>query len=342
MIRIQADGEGNLHTSNPEQPQSRENTSAPTPEPVVKFGGIRSRYDSSTGKVTVLSDGNDPRIRGYNTATDKPGADPLDNARSQQGSPVARMSLGLDDIVDYGGTTRVRELVSMGVLVRDANGYRWADGKAPAGVTAPLVKQEAEAVAAEAGENEPISAAGIPGTSAAADVFLGSTRQAVGDTVYTGTLTAVIQGHDLSPFVQEISRRTQQPEDQIRDGIETARGEFERAGRAIAMRAGVGNLAYTDFVEWAQERHPDQALEAGLALAQHKDVTGFTKLARQYARTGRGDTAGITDADLLGARFGNGIKARQTSDGVVLDIPNQGTMSFKQAVASGLVKVSRN
>jgi len=144
---------------------------------------------------------------------------------------------------------------------------------------------------------------------------------------------------DLSPFVAEMSRRTQQPEDQIREGIEVARREFERAGRAIALRAGVPDQVYGDFIEWATEKHPDKARQAGLALAQDKDVGGFTKLARMYARSGRGETAGITDADLLGASFGNGIKARQTGEGVLLDIPNHGSMSFKMAVASGLIKV---
>ena len=207
-IKIQADGEGNLRTSVPgePQPQAREENTSQRPEPVVKFGGVRTRYDAATGKMTVLSDGQDPNSR-YNTATDKPTADPLDNARSQQGAPVARMELGLDDIVDYGGTTRVRELVGLGILVKDANGWRWADNKAPAGVTRPLANQEAEVVAAEAGDGEVISAAGIPGTSAASDVFMGSTRQAVGDTVYTGTLSAVIRGDDLTPFVQECGFR---------------------------------------------------------------------------------------------------------------------------------------
>jgi hypothetical protein len=52
-------------------------------------------------------------------------------------------------------------------------------------------------------------------------------------------------------------------------------------------------------------------------------------------------SAGITDADLLSASFSHGIKAVQTAEGVKLDIPRSGTMSFRQAVASGLIKVSR-
>jgi len=44
---------------------------------------------------------------------------------------------------------------------------------------------------------------------------------------------------------------------------------------------------------------------------------------------------------LRGASFSHGIKAVQTAEGVKLDIPGQGTMTFRQAVASGLIKVSR-
>jgi len=60
-----------------------------------------------------------------------------------------------------------------------------------------------------------------------------------------------------------------------------------------------------------------------------KDVTKFTKLARLRSLGSRG-SAGITDADLLGASFGHGIKAVQTAEGVKLDIlARSGTMSFR-------------
>jgi hypothetical protein len=115
--------------------------------------------------------------------------------------------------------------------------------------------------------------------------------------------------------------------------------EYDGIARTVAARAGVPARAYDAFVQWAGENQREQATNAFMSLVQNHEITGVAKLARQFVRTGEVETA-YSDAEIMGAAFGPGIKAVQTDRGAMLDIKGRGIVSLKQAVREGYVRLS--
>src|SRR5207237_1086144 len=152
---------------------------------------------------------------------------------------------------------------------------------------------------------------------------------------YAAVVQAYITGADPSAQVAEIARRTGQSEAEVREATDGIFGEFDASARAVAKANGVRN--FDAFITWASQEAPDSALDALHTFVSDHDASRLGRLAKSYARLGRVD---YSNAEILGARLGDGIKAREISGKVILTVPGHGEMSFERAVREGIVKLS--
>ena len=336
--RVEVSDDGSTKSSDPMEARQAERAPVAAPQE-HKYGGqpLRFSYDTETGDIREESAA--PVRHEPKPST---GTGPLDGGRSPEGRPLASGELNESSILKhpiFGGEVRVKEALSLGWMRKTADGYVLAGEMAgKEGMAAP---SDDKPEATKKQDSEPaIDAVGVPGTSRESDNFIGAIRSTAGDTVLSGALVGIAKGKSIEGQIAEISRTTQLEPAEVRARMESTLADYRRAGEAIAAKAGVPASQYESFVAWAQEARPDEAADALLGLVQNHDVTAFTRLARQYKRSGQTETA-YSDAEILSARFGNGITARQGNSGVILDIPGHGSFSFAQAVRLGLLKVQR-
>lgn len=307
--------------------QSSENTPA---EPIVRVGGVRTRFDASTGEVTVMNDGRDHRGE-YNTANRPENASPLDSGMSQAGMPLSRGELTPDSIISHpalGGSMRLREALSLGWVKQTANGFVMSGDFAKLDAV-PAAEQE---LADDKGDDE-VSLDSVPGTSAGADLVHSQIRKAAGEPTYAAIVQAYVTGQDPAAQVAEIARRTGQSEAEVREATDGIMGEFDKSARAVASANGVRN--FDRFVEWASKEAPDAALDAFHSFVSDHDASRLGRLSKQYSRLGRLD---YSNAEVLSATFGDGITAREVNGVVMLRVPGRGEMSFERAAREGIIK----
>ena len=332
-MRYQSDGEDGFVISDPNNPTPTKPVPDATPAPpLVRQGGVVTRYQD--GIITVLADGRDHRA---------------ENALASQGvtvrtnaGPTSLALAGSDAIVDFGDgreTNCAAAVLNGWLLPRAGGGY-----ELPAGATmAPAAKPEPtpEEKKAEEKANE-ISLEGVEGTSAGADIVHGQIRKAAGEATYTGLVQAYINNNATAKdaMVREIASQTGQPEQHVREATDGVFSEYERSAKQVAAANGVPARAWDAMLAWASAEQPDAAMDAMRDLVENHGVTGLARLARSFARTGRVETA-YSVQDVLSARLGNGIKAREVNGIAMLDIPGHGAMPFDAAVRAGIIKLSR-
>src|SRR5207249_430969 len=180
------------------------------------------------------------------------------------------------------------------------------------------------------------------GTSTATDLTKRMLTRDAGPAISTALTQAVISGKDTASFVRDIANRSGQSEADVSKAVETVTADYTRAARRIAVANGLrdGDSAFAGFIGWASENQPDAAQTAFLEFADNHNAGPLTRLVRQYNRSGQAESA-YSDAEIMSANFGSGIKPVKTDKGVLLDVPNHGRMSLRDAMARGIVRVSR-
>src|SRR5438552_1107115 len=272
-FRLQMDSDGNEVVGGSFDKAAQE---APAAEPIVRLGGQRTRYDAATGEITVLSDGQDHR-GAYNTANRPENSSPLDSGRSQAGMPQSRGELTPDSIISHpalGGSMRLREALSLGWVKSTPNGYAMAGDMAKLDA-APAAEQEKPA---DANKGDEVSLEGVPGTTAGADLVHKSLRTAAGEVVYAGLTTALITGADTTAQIEELSRRTGQSPEHVKEAVDGIYSEYATSAKAVAKANGV--RSWDAFIAWASQEAPDAATDAMHELVSEHSAASLGRLAK--------------------------------------------------------------
>jgi hypothetical protein len=328
-VQFNADGSESSKTLNEAMAEAPE--SAPVAE--YREGGVVHRLQmSDDGSVASES-----VTRRVPAAPAVESSDPLENA-TLNGSRVPRARLTEDAMIEHprlGGNMKLGQAVDFGWIKKNAAGeYAWAGEMSDLG-NAPAPSE------AEKADGEVVIPADA-GTSTTTDLTKRMLVKDAGPMVSNGLTQAVITGKDTTSFISEISRRTGQPEAEIKQAVDTVTADYTRAAKKIATANGLrdSDSAWAGFVAWASEHQADAATNAFTAFADGHEAGPLVRLVKQYNRSGQAESA-YSDAEILSANFGSDIRAVKTANGVELDIPNHGRMTLKAAMARGIVRVSK-
>jgi len=307
--------------------------SAPA-EPIHREGGVVHRLQMREDGSSDLS-----VVRRGPVGAPAESNDPLDSA-TLNGMRVPRARLTEKAMLDYprlGGSMPLSQAVDFGWLKKNADGsYSWAGEMADL-ATAPAVAAANDQKAADGD----ISMIGVEGTKSTTDMAVKLLRRDAGETVANGLTQAVIAGKDPAAFIADISRRSGQSEAEIRQAVDAVTADYSRAAKQVAVANGLrpGDASWDMFTAWVSENQAQAGHDALTRFVDDHEAGPLARLVRQYSRSGAAQSA-YTDAEILSANFGSGIKAVQTEKGVLLDIPNHGRMTLKAAMARGIVRVS--
>ena len=323
--------------------------SAPAPkpsEPVIRHGGTvhRVTVSSETGETTYS------KMEPTKAAPSAPPAPDAIVVTGPQGSTIPLWRAGPTDKVRIpqlgagsSGETSVEVAVHLGYL-RPAVGGGF-ESTMPTAAPTPAAAAATPAPAPPAPKADDadgeISMQGVSGTSAVTDLTMSMLKKDAGETMTNGLIQAAISGMDADGMIQDVARRAGKDPALVREAVQAVTADYTRAARQVAVANGLGQNdgAWTAFVQWASDRQPDAAQNALTDFIEKHEAGGLARLARQYART-EGSKSAFSDAEILGASFGNGIKAVRGEKGVELEIPGHGRMNLKTALARGIVRLS--
>ena len=323
------------------QEVARPNTGAPsdTPapsQPAYREGGV-------VYKVQVDENGNTSSTVTRRSAAPK--SEPVRGAYVQDPvlGPIGLDRAKADSTITIPGMgdSSAQAWEQIGMLRRlPTGGYELAGQAARQAADAldapPQTKQDAPA------DSEPVSLAGVQGTSPTTDLSHKMLRKDAGEAVANGLTMAIIKGSETSGLVSEIAQRSHQDPKDVQAAVDQVTADYTRAAKQVVFANGVPNRdgSFEAFVQWASDKAPDAAMTAFQNFVERHDAAGLGRLARQWARSGQAETT-YSDEAILNAEFGDGIKAIRTNEhGVVLVIPGHGQMSLRAAIQRGLVRVS--
>lgn len=106
--------------------------------------------------------------------------------------------------------------------------------------------------------------------------------------------------------------------------------------QAVTAVQGWGSDDPMEFFEWAQQEKPRAFREAMQAHGMERSTKGYQPLYQEFV-------ASIAERDpdyVMASEFGGGITARKDGKTVILNVPNVGEMTLRQALKAGVVKVS--
>jgi hypothetical protein len=293
----------------PDQPQ-------PTPEARV-LDAASTKMSVVGGQVKSLAQGK--FIPGVSDAT----GDPLDSGRSPQGAPLSRAELKEDSIVDYYGKTRVKELVSMGVLEPDKQhgGYKWT------GRTGLEKERAVEQAVQQQQQQERRNAEGL---GRDIEQTIGAAMQHLGETSVIGLYEATMRGSDVTQQLNEYASRMGLEPHEARAHFARVENAFIRQARQAAeYRGGVAAEDFDSFVSWALTHRPKEARQAYDRQFFHGDLAGIAALAKEFSAS----AAAFTDDEILNAEYPKGVRAFRSPEGrVLLQIEGHGTMPISEAL----------
>jgi hypothetical protein len=276
-----------------------------------------------------------------NAAELQGGDDPLDYGRGPGDMPISRDQLDERSIIRHpalGGDTRLVDLVSWGWVRKSAHGPEWTEqgkealGLGPFAGSASQQQQQQRGAQTETEKND---APSMERLSDQSEAIISEAVSKIGDTPVRALMETVISGNDPEPFIGELAARLAVEPDEFRSRIESVTQEFtEHARRSLGLDAE----SFEKFTEWAQSPERRRETHEGIwRYVEFGDLRALRKLGQEFASTG----AQWDDESVLSADFGSGITAHRADDGkVILAIPGKGTMTLKQALSLGIVKVS--
>jgi hypothetical protein len=325
------DGEG--HSYDPNQPQTREQSTAPTSEAsATKIGGVVYKYSAHDDKLEVETRDGRPAAATFSVPKQS-GV----SVMSAAGFPISLAEADKDSVIDLPGfgDTSIAAAVTQGfVRTRVGGGYELVPGMVE--VPAPA-EQKPDAPKPEAQQDEAISMEGVEGTSTAVDLTHKMLKADAGEAGYAGLVSAYLSRTDPSPILADIARSTGKDATELRAGADYVFSAYETAAKQVAAAQGVSN--WDAFVQWGVENAPDAFEDATREMVESHSVHSLGRLARQYSRrTPSGSD--WTVSQILAADMGNGIKSFERDGVAWLDIPGRGHMTFSRALAHGLIRIS--
>lgn len=330
-VQYNADGSESSKTLNEAMSEAPE--AASQSDSLYREGGV-------VHKLQMHEDGSSEMTVTRRAPAPKPveSADPLENA-TLNGSRVPRARLTEDAMIEHprlGGNLPISEAINLGWLKKTADGgFAWTGEMADI-ATAPAAESE------QAKADGEVVIPADAGTSTTVDMTRKMLAKDAGPMVSNALTQAVIKGADVAPFVAEIARRTGGDAAEIRQAVDSVSSAYVASARKIAVANGLrdGDSAWAGFIGWISEHQPDAAQAALTEFADNHNAGPLTRLVRQFNRSGQAESA-YSDAEIMSANFGSGIRAVKTDKGVLLDVPNHGRMTLRDAVARGIVRVSR-
>jgi hypothetical protein len=311
---------------------------APSSQVGREGGVVRKQQFQEDGSSTVVY------TRREAMAPTPVALDPLDRA-TLNGSKVPRARLTEEAMVSHprlDGDMPIKNAIDLGWIKKTADsGFAWAGEMADIADPAPSGKFPRQDGKEGPQQEEAVSLSGVEGTPPMIDVTKSMLTKQAGPQVANGLTAAYIAGTDPTSFVDEIARKTGQDPKEVREATDAVAAAYTKSARQVAMANGLGSNpgAWETFVAWASDKQPQAAQEAFLNFVNKHDASGIGRLARQYSRSGAGKVQ-YSDAEILGATFGDGITAVRTIEhGVVLNIPGHPQMSLRAAVERGLVQL---
>jgi hypothetical protein len=273
--------------------------------------------------------------------------DPLDHAYGPGGATVYRGTLDESTSIIksslLGGDTRLMDLVSWGWVRKYERGYDWTPvgktsleklkaGKNPF-ADAPSGQQDEDGGADQRDDQKQ------PGEklSTYTETLIAETVERAGIGTVGGVIETMITGGDPEPFIRDVATAMHIEPHEARGKIAEIHEEFrQQTRRALGFDAET----FEQFSEWAQS--PEQGRAAHEAMWRQVEF-GDLRPMKQLAARFRSSGVQWDEESVLNAEFGSGITARRSDDGktVLLDIPNHGSMAFRQAVQLGLVRVMK-
>ena len=295
------------------------------PEAAEAPEGYRgATINAQPGVVSVTESGTTTRRpQGMNTADFSSGsAGILANARTPLGAPSMGGVQPTDIITVNGFELSVGQAEQMGMVSRDASGrYVEVQGGVEA-ATAEPAPEEAPADDAEAFAPE-------------AEQALASLCQGVSPSLQVAALQDAIGSGEISATT--ISRAAAESgREPTAVAAEASQAMEHFKAQAVTAVQSWGSDDPMEFFAWAQQEKPRQFKEAMQAHGMDRSTKGYQPLYQEYV-------AGIAERDpdfVMASEFGGGITARKEGKTVILNVPNRGEMTLRQAIRSGAVKVS--
>lgn len=245
-------------------------------------------------------------------------------AKTPSGSPVGNRTLTDNDIVSVQGME-----VSVGVAKQI--GLLTEEGKdAPTAKEVSKPKAEPKPSAKEPGdapEAEP-----LPGKHA--EMLLETSSKAVDAGAQNAAVLDYVQSGELSEgTVGRIASSMGVEPHEARGMAQEVYSGFQQQAYQTVEKTGLNPQA---VFEWAQKEAPEQLSKAMQAHAMERTTKGYKEIAQAYVSNL--DT--VNPDAILGANFGSGITAKKENGKVILDLPGVGTVDWKGALRSGLIRVS--
>lgn len=256
----------------------------------------------------------------------------ITQARNSFGSPVTGGAIGLNSIINVGGSeTSVKAAVAAGLVQANPDG------------TFSMMSQEARAQAqrqkAEARAQAEAAALGADGPVETVDTHteqtIASFANHVSPSTVMGAINDLSKGLDVrSGYIDHAASEMGIEPSQVRTMMDQVRGAFEAQARSVVNRAG---LPADDVFAWAYQNKPEMMQHAIRQQATMRTTSGYQKVAQAYLENL--DT--INPDALLGAQLGDGLEIKKASNGkLVLKTP-KGEFEYRAAVRSGLIKISK-
>lgn len=248
------------------------------------------------------------------------GVDIRSTAKTPSGSPVGNRALSDNDIVTVDGME-----VSVGVAKQI--GLLDEQGKDAAPTPS---QQPAKPSAKDMGDDAP-KAEPLPGQYA--EMLLETGSKSVDAGAQTAVALDFIESGDVSEgnIGRVASAMGVEPHEARGMAQEVYRG-FEAQAYQTVEKTG---LDAQEVFAWAQKEAPETLKRAMHSHAMERSTKGYTEVANAYISNL--DT--VNPEAILGADFGSGITAKREGGKVILDLPGVGTVDWKGAIKSGLIRV---
>src|SRR5262249_3747294 len=155
-------------------------------------------------------------------------------------------------------------------------------------------------------------------TSAESDAFVATMTQATSAQFVDSVVGQLARDGELSTQqLEEAASRSGMEPSAVVEGVQRRISEGTRAAKEAAAHAGVPAEHWDAFVEDMWSRNPDRAREVVQDVAS-MSVASLMEEARGFVTRGgvaRAALKGITDTDVYGAAFGEGIKVSRGDHG---------------------------
>jgi len=339
-VRYSAEGGMSDPASKDTGPTPGQNAGIPSAPP---DSGVSIRIGGQVGRATSDGKGN-VTVQNVGPTAHQAAPDPNEGqltGRTSYGAPLDPSAWTPETIVYHPsiGDGRIQDLMAAGLLVKTATGYQLAHANGtPVETTTPPTEGQQQQQQEEAPKDLKLTP-----TSAESDAFVSRMTEATSAQFVDSVVGQLADSGELSTqLLEQAASRSGLEPSAVAEGIQHRISEGTRAAKEAAAHAGVPSEHWDSFVAELWSRNPDRAREVVQDVAS-MSVASLMEEARGWVSRGgvaRAALAGISDADVYGATFGEGIEVSRGDHAPVLTIKGE-RMSLAEAVQRGLVKLSR-